>query len=56
MSPATTTIIETPPQLFDAQPNPRKYRTFTWGDFRNELLKQRRVIGKTALDRYIIYP
>ncbi|KAH6818015.1 hypothetical protein C2S51_001618 [Perilla frutescens var. frutescens] len=56
ISPATTTLIETPPQLMDSEPNSRKYKAFTWGDFRNELLKQKRVIRKTALTRYIINP
>ncbi|KAG6431529.1 hypothetical protein SASPL_109608 [Salvia splendens] len=55
MSPAANTTIESPPQLMDEDPNkPRKYKTFTWGDFRNQLLKQRRVVGKTALHRYTI--
>ncbi|XP_057799912.1 gibberellin 20 oxidase 1-like [Salvia miltiorrhiza] len=54
ISPAADTPIESPLQLMNAQPKPRNYKTFTWADFRNELLKQRRVVGKTALHRYLI--
>ena len=32
----------------------RKYVSFSWGDFRKELLGQKRVVGKTALNRYLI--
>ncbi|KAI3469015.1 hypothetical protein Pfo_025678 [Paulownia fortunei] len=56
ISPTSTAIIESPPELMDSEPKPRKYKPFTWGDFRKELLKQKRVVGKTALDRYLMYP
>ncbi|KAL3817987.1 hypothetical protein ACJIZ3_003892 [Penstemon smallii] len=55
ISPASTTEIESPPELVDSEPNPRKYASFTWGEFRKELLMQKRVVGKTALDRYLMY-
>ncbi|KAK4486498.1 hypothetical protein RD792_009181 [Penstemon davidsonii] len=55
ISPASTTVIESPPELVDSEPNPRKYASFTWGEFRKELLMQKRVVGKTALDRYLMY-
>ncbi|KAI7981398.1 Gibberellin 20 oxidase 3 [Camellia lanceoleosa] len=60
LSPALSTIIDSPPELLkDPNTDPpinRKYVPFTWADFRKELLIQKRVIGKTALDRYLISP
>ncbi|CAL5432514.1 unnamed protein product [Camellia sinensis] len=58
--PCTCTIIDSPPELLeDPNTDPpinRKYVPFTWADFRKELLIQKRVIGKTALNRYLISP
>lgn len=54
LSPTSSAIIECPPQLLDPITNPKKYAPFTWGDFRKELLVQKRVLGKTALNRYLI--
>ena len=63
MCPASSTLIDCPPQLLneneveDDGHGRRKYMAFTWGEFRKELLKQKRVVGKTALNRYLIpYP
>ncbi|XP_028094282.1 gibberellin 20 oxidase 1-like [Camellia sinensis] len=60
LSPALSTIIDSPPELLeDPNTDPpinRKYVPFTWADFRKELLIQKRVIGKTALNRYLISP
>ncbi|PIN13535.1 Iron/ascorbate family oxidoreductase [Handroanthus impetiginosus] len=41
ISPTVTLVIESPPELMDSGPNPRKYAPFTWGEFRKELLKQK---------------
>lgn len=49
MSPASSTVIECPPQLLT---HDKLYVPFTWGDFRNQLLIQKRVSGKTAPNRY----
>ncbi|GLT58583.1 hypothetical protein SLA2020_314630 [Shorea laevis] len=46
-SPTSTAIIDSPPQLVDPIHNARKFKPFTWGDFRNELISQKRVAGKT---------
>ncbi|KAK9275169.1 hypothetical protein L1049_022430 [Liquidambar formosana] len=54
LSPTSSAIIECPAQLMDPVTNPRKYVPFTWADFRKELLIQKRVLGKTAIDRYRI--
>lgn len=54
MSPTNNAIIECPPQLMDPLKNPKKYVPFTWGEFRKELLIQKRVLGKTALNRFLI--
>lgn len=54
LSPRSSAMIDCPPQLIDANTNPRKYVNFTWGDFRKELLLQKRVVGKTALSRYLL--
>lgn len=58
MSPACNAIIDCPPQLLvdedGANPSSRKYVAFTWGDFRKQLLIQKRVLGKTALNRFLI--
>ncbi|CAL5432524.1 unnamed protein product [Camellia sinensis] len=58
--PCTCTIIDSPPELLeDPNTDPpinRKYVPFTWADFRKELLIQKRVIGKIALNRYLISP
>ncbi|XP_058086773.1 gibberellin 20 oxidase 3-like [Magnolia sinica] len=55
LSPTSNVIIESPPELINTEDgNPRKYRPFTWGDFRKELIIQKRVLGKTALERYLI--
>ncbi|XP_048229503.1 gibberellin 2-beta-dioxygenase 4 [Ricinus communis] len=54
LSPNSRTIIDSLPQFIDLNTNPRKYRPFTWGDFRKQLLSQKRVVGKTALNRYHI--
>ena len=56
LSPATSAIIDCPPQLIESSTNLRKYVSFTWGEFRKELLTQKRVVGKTALNRYLISP
>ncbi|KAA8526022.1 hypothetical protein F0562_007878 [Nyssa sinensis] len=56
LCPTTTAIIDCPPQLVDPNTNPKKYVPFTWGDFRKELIIQKRVLGKTALNRYLISP
>ncbi|XP_075517869.1 naringenin,2-oxoglutarate 3-dioxygenase-like [Primulina tabacum] len=55
MSPTNATKIESPPELLDPEPNPRKYICFTWGEFKKAILMQKRVVGKTSLDRYLIY-
>lgn len=55
MSPATSALIQSPPQLINSE-QPQKYKPFTWGEFRQELLKQKRVVGKTALNRYLTNP
>ncbi|KAL7160537.1 hypothetical protein ABFS83_01G102800 [Erythranthe nasuta] len=57
ISPSTNTLIESPPQLIDSSDkhnNTYKYKPFTWGQFKQELLKQKRVVGKTALNRYLL--
>ncbi|XP_008238401.1 PREDICTED: gibberellin 20 oxidase 1-like [Prunus mume] len=54
MSPSNSALIECPPELMDPKTNPKKYQPFTWGDFKKELLVQKRVVGKTALERYLI--
>ncbi|CAL5355862.1 unnamed protein product [Camellia sinensis] len=58
--PCTCTIIDSPPELLeDPNTDPpinRKYVPFTWADFRKELLIQKRVIGKIALNGYLISP
>ncbi|XP_077234332.1 gibberellin 20 oxidase 2-like [Tasmannia lanceolata] len=55
LSPTSDAVIECPNQLvMDQEANPRKYVPFTWGDFRKELLVQKRVLGKTALKRYLV--
>ncbi|KAK6117464.1 hypothetical protein DH2020_048791 [Rehmannia glutinosa] len=56
ISPKSSAVIETPPELMDTGPTPTKYKPFTWGEFRKELLKKKRVVGKTALHRYLINP
>ncbi|KAL6348746.1 hypothetical protein AAG906_033402 [Vitis piasezkii] len=56
LSPATSAIIDCPPQLIESSTNLRKYVSFTWGEFRKELLTQKRVVGKTALNRYLVSP
>ncbi|CAL5429606.1 unnamed protein product [Camellia sinensis] len=60
LSPALSTIIDSPPELLeDPNTDPpinRKYVPFTWADFRKVLLIQKRVIGKIALNRYLISP
>ncbi|KAF6149973.1 hypothetical protein GIB67_008694 [Kingdonia uniflora] len=56
ISPSTYATIDAPPELIDPIINPRKYVPFTWGDFRKELIIQKRVLGKTALQRYAIAP
>ncbi|KAJ7952564.1 putative Gibberellin 20 oxidase [Quillaja saponaria] len=53
MSPTSSAIIECPSQLIDPKNNPRKYVAFTWEHFRKELLAEKRVVGKTALLRYL---
>ncbi|KAK2989703.1 hypothetical protein RJ640_012924 [Escallonia rubra] len=54
MSPTATATIDCPPQLMDPETNPRRFVPFTWGDFRRELLIQKRVLGKTAFNRFLI--
>ncbi|XP_059657643.1 gibberellin 20 oxidase 1-like [Cornus florida] len=54
LSPTSNALIDCPPQLMDEETYPRKYVPFTWADFRKELLIQKRVVGKTALNRYLI--
>ncbi|CAN6579537.1 unnamed protein product [Malus baccata var. baccata] len=54
MSPRNSALIDCPLALMDAKTNPRKYVPFTWGNFRKQLLVQKRVVGKTALERYLI--
>ncbi|KAK9927666.1 hypothetical protein M0R45_024838 [Rubus argutus] len=54
MSPSDSATIECPPEIVDPLFNPRKYESFTWGDFKKQLLVQKRVVGKTALERYLI--
>ncbi|XP_050150137.1 gibberellin 20 oxidase 1-B-like [Malus sylvestris] len=54
MSPRNSALIDCPLVLMDAKTNPRKYVPFTWGNFRKQLLVQKRVVGKTALERYLI--
>lgn len=54
MSPSNSALIECPPELMDPKTNPKKYQPFTWGGFKKELLVQKRVVGKTALERYLI--
>ncbi|XP_068634727.1 gibberellin 20 oxidase 2-like [Aristolochia californica] len=55
LSPTADTLIECPSHLVDGEGEThRKYASFTWGDFRKELLKQRRVTAKTALKRYLL--
>ncbi|KAG9452161.1 hypothetical protein H6P81_005065 [Aristolochia fimbriata] len=58
MSPARDAVIECPSHLVagGGEGHGRKYAAFTWEDFRKELLKQRRVTGKTALKRYLLSP
>lgn len=57
LCPAGDTLVDCPPELLDEAHGRRKYMAFTWEDFRKELLKQKRVVGKTALNRYLIrYP
>lgn len=54
-SPRGDAVIECHPKLVgDDRVNTRKYKPFTWGDFRKELLIQKRVQGKAALNRYLI--
>ncbi|KAK1307229.1 Gibberellin 20 oxidase 1 [Acorus calamus] len=52
MSPASDTVIDCPLEL--VRDGYRKYKPFTWSDFRSQLLLQRRVVGKTALLRYLL--
>ncbi|KAK1261977.1 Gibberellin 20 oxidase 1 [Acorus gramineus] len=52
MSPASETIIDCPLELVGN--GYRKYKPFTWSDFRSQLLLQRRVVGKTALFPYLL--
>ncbi|KAF3971132.1 hypothetical protein CMV_005236 [Castanea mollissima] len=54
ISPSSSAIIDCPPQLMDPNANPRKYIPFKWEDFKKELLVQKRVVGKTALNRFLI--
>lgn len=54
MSPSDSATIECPPEIMDPLFNPRKYESFTWADFKKQLLVQKRVVGKTALERYLI--
>ncbi|XP_026379613.1 1-aminocyclopropane-1-carboxylate oxidase 5-like [Papaver somniferum] len=57
LSPSSQVMIESPPQLIQPiSSNAKMYKPFTWGDFRKELLSQKRVSGKTALHRYLISP
>ncbi|WOG90184.1 hypothetical protein DCAR_0209427 [Daucus carota subsp. sativus] len=49
MSPACSAVIDCPPQLITHN---KLYLPFTWEDFRKQLLNQKRVSGKTALNRY----
>lgn len=54
-SPRSDVVIKCHPNLVgEEEVNHRKYMPFTWGDFRKELLIQKRVLGKTALNRYLI--
>ncbi|KAI3864409.1 hypothetical protein MKW92_012082 [Papaver armeniacum] len=49
LSPSSQVMIESPPQpRTTISPNAKMYKPFTWGDFRKELLSQKRVSGKTA--------
>ncbi|GLT91116.1 hypothetical protein SLE2022_090220 [Rubroshorea leprosula] len=54
LSPTSSAMIDSPPQLVDPIHNAWTFKPFTWGDFRNELISQKRVVGKTALNRYLI--
>ncbi|KAI3973685.1 hypothetical protein MKX01_031105 [Papaver californicum] len=57
LSPSSQVMIESPPQLIPLiSSNAQMYKPFTWGNFRDELLSQKRVSGKTALRRYLISP
>ncbi|CAM8883263.1 hypothetical protein QQ045_020441 [Rhodiola kirilowii] len=54
LSPKGSGIIDCPPELIDLQKEAKKYVPFSWEDFRKALLIQKRVKGKTALNRYLI--
>ncbi|KAJ0970686.1 hypothetical protein J5N97_018645 [Dioscorea zingiberensis] len=54
LSPANKTVVECPGELLDQRGEQRKYKSFTWGEFKRELLIQKRVVKKTALERYLI--
>ncbi|OVA14955.1 Oxoglutarate/iron-dependent dioxygenase [Macleaya cordata] len=56
LSPCSQVMIESPQELIDPICNPRLYLPFSWSDFRNQLLSQKRILGKTALQRYLISP
>ncbi|XP_072987323.1 gibberellin 20 oxidase 1-like [Typha latifolia] len=55
MSPEDGTYIDCPVELVGEDSSGRKYAAFSWGEFKRELLIQKRVVGKTALNRYLIF-